>query len=236
MSEDKKHSYIKFYCRDWLGDAMLRMCTPDERGVWIDMLCVMAGAEPYGHLAVNGRAMSDVEVSRVIGLDETTYKGILYRLLEKGIPSQAENGMIYSRRMIREHNLFLSGSKYGKKGGGNPALRKKHKKNPDTISHNPNTKATIKDTFIGLLNEGFASKDLDSDAFIAALESWNTHRIELKKPLKPQSFKSQIKFFSKIGHDRAIEAIEHSIKNGWQGLFEPSQPKTTTSNTMPNCI
>jgi hypothetical protein len=84
----------------------------------------MAGAEPYGHIAVNNRIMTDAEVSRVIGMDENTYKGILYRLLEKGIPSKAENGMIYSRRMVREHKKFITGRVSGLKGGGNPALKK----------------------------------------------------------------------------------------------------------------
>lgn len=147
MSEDKKHSYMKFYGRDWLGDPMLRMCQPEERGVWIDLLCVMAGAEPYGHLAVNNRVMTDAEVSRVIGMDENTYKGILYRLLEKGIPSKAENGMIYSRRMVKEHKKFISGRISGLKGGGNPALKKED--NPETISHIPYTKGGLKVPYIG---------------------------------------------------------------------------------------
>lgn len=225
MNQEKKHSYIKFYGRDWLGDAMLRMCTPDERGVWIDMLCVMAGAEPYGHLAVNNRIMTDAEVSRVIGLDEVTYKGILYRLIEKGIPSKSESGMIYSRRMVREHKLFVSGSKAGKKGGGNPALKKKDKKIPEAISHNPNTKETIKDTFIGLLNDGIASQALNTESFINSLESWNCHRIEKKKPLTRRSLQSQIKILSQLGHDKAIAAIEFSIACGYQGIFEPPANK-----------
>jgi hypothetical protein len=151
MPEDKKHSYIKFYGRDWLGDTMLRMCAPDERGVWIDLLCIMAGAEPYGHIAVNNRIMTDAEVSRVIGMDENTYKGILYRLLEKGIPSKAENGMIYSRRMVREHKKFITGRVSGLKGGGNPALKKEESiiQIPDTISHISEAKGGLKVPYIG---------------------------------------------------------------------------------------
>lgn len=131
MKDESRHSYIAFYGRDWLGDSMLRMCTANERGVWIDLLCVMMSGVPYGHLAINNRAMTDSEVARVIGLDEKAYKDIFHSLLEKGIPSKTNDGIVYSRRLVRDHKRFTDGSKYGKKGGGNPALRK------DEESHSP---------------------------------------------------------------------------------------------------
>jgi hypothetical protein len=182
MSEDKKHSYIKFYGRDWLGDAMLRMCTPEERGVWIDLLCVMAGAEPYGHLAVNNRAMTDAEVGRVIGLDESTYKGILYRLIEKGIPSKTESGMVFSRRMVKEHKKFITGRTSGLKGGGNPALKiNKESKDhiPEAISHIPEAKGGLKVPYIG---KSKREQVYDNDFLVF----WETYP---KKVGKPEAFK-----------------------------------------------
>lgn len=154
-TQDKAHPYMKFYGRDWLGDSMLRMCTPEERGVWIDMLCIMSTGTPYGHLAVNGRAMSDADVARVIGMDEATYKGILYRLEQRGIPSRTPEGILYNRRLVREHQRFVTGSRFGKKGGGNPILHKdqENTENTDTRSHIPYSKGGLKvpykGTFIG---------------------------------------------------------------------------------------
>lgn len=156
MTDKKQHPYVKFYGRDWLGDSSLRMCDPAERGVWIDLLCVMMAGDPYGHLAINKRPMTDSEVSRIIGLDEKTYKGILYRLIEKGIPSKTEEGMIFSRRLVREHQRFVTGSVSGKKGGGNPALRhhEEKKENTDIRSHIPEAKGGLKVSFIGQDDSG----------------------------------------------------------------------------------
>jgi hypothetical protein len=151
--------------------------------VWIDLLCIMAGAEPYGHLSVNNRAMSDAEVSRVIGMDESTYKGILYRLLEKGIPSKTTEGMIYSRRMVREHRKFMTGRVSGLKGGGNPALRinsENHK--PEAINHIPETKGGLKVPYKGKKrSEIVYSEDFlkfwkeypNASAKPVAFEAWN---------------------------------------------------------------
>jgi hypothetical protein len=155
MSNEKP--YVKWYGRDWLGDPLLRMVGVAERGVWIDLLSAMMLAEPYGHLAIAGRAMTDEEAARLTGLDLDTYKGYLYRLIEVGIPSKTTEGMIYSRRLVREYQLFMSGKTYGKKGGGNPALRvdppvsptPPSEKNPESIVQNPEAKGGIKVPYIG---------------------------------------------------------------------------------------
>jgi hypothetical protein len=150
MNGDKKHPYVKWYGRDWIGDTMLRMCTPEERGIWIDLLCLMMDGNPYGHLAINGEALTDEETARVIGCDVATFKGILYRIEKRGIASRTEAGMLYSRRLVRDHKRFIDGSKFGKKGGGNPALHSEsEKENTDIITQKPEAKGSIKGGYIG---------------------------------------------------------------------------------------
>lgn len=51
---------------------------------------------------------------------------------------------------------------------------------------------------------------------------WCASRAERKKPLTPTSVKLQIKQLEEMGHDRAVEALLHSARNGYQGVFEPS--------------
>lgn len=60
-----------------------------------------------------------------------------------------------------------------------------------------------------------------SDAFSNAWQSWIDYRKQLKKPLKDATVKAQWKEFVKWGEASSISSIEQSIKNGWQGLFEP---------------
>jgi len=64
---------------------------------------------------------------------------------------------------------------------------------------------------------------LQTPEFIAAWESWQTHRKEIHKPLTAQSVKMQMKDFTAWGTERAIAAIEYTIKKGWQGIREPNQ-------------
>jgi hypothetical protein len=224
MTSDKSHPYIKFYGRDWLGDTMLRMCTSEERGVWIDIMCVMMSGEPYGHLSINNKAMTDAEVSRIIGIDEQTFKGILYRLEERGIPSRTESGILFSRRLVREHHKFIACSEAGKRGGGNPRI----KKNTKARSHIPEAKGSLKvsfkPTFKGVVESGNMPKCLDSEHdFGIAWDSWVEFRAEKRKKLTRKMVLSQLKFLSEMGKALAIESIEQSIRNGWQGLFEVKQ-------------
>jgi hypothetical protein len=41
---------FQFYPADWLGNSNLRRCTHNEKGAWIDVLCLMHDAAEYGVL------------------------------------------------------------------------------------------------------------------------------------------------------------------------------------------
>jgi uncharacterized protein YdaU (DUF1376 family) len=62
----------------------------------------------------------------------------------------------------------------------------------------------------------------DTD-FADAWKDWAQHRKEKKKPLTPTSIKLQLQTLEDMGVDRAIRAIDHSIAQGWTGIFEPTQ-------------
>jgi len=131
------HAYAKFYPRDWLGDPLLRMVSPFERGIWMDLLCCMMLAEPYGHLVTNGKAMRDEDIARMVGIDVDTLKGALNHLIELGIPSRTEAGIIYSRRLVRDHDAFVAAQKSGKRGG-NPGLKSNNRShNSEARSQKP---------------------------------------------------------------------------------------------------
>lgn len=66
---------------------------------------------------------------------------------------------------------------------------------------------------------------LGSERMRAAWADWVRHRIEIKKPLTEQQVRKQLKQFDEWGEDRSVAAIEHTVRQGWQGLREPD--KTT---------
>jgi hypothetical protein len=63
--------------------------------------------------------------------------------------------------------------------------------------------------------------ELDTPEFHAAWERWLTHRKEIRHPLRPTTQASQLKKLAAWGAARAVAALEQSITNGWQGIFEP---------------
>ncbi len=65
--------------------------------------------------------------------------------------------------------------------------------------------------------------DLDTAAFREAWEGFLRHRVEKRQKLTASAADKALRKLEKMGHDRAIEAIEHSVSNGWQGIFEPGR-------------
>jgi hypothetical protein len=60
-----------------------------------------------------------------------------------------------------------------------------------------------------------------SEGFTLAWSTWVKHRKEINYPLTPTATSQQLSKLRAMGETRAISAIEHSITNGWRGLFEP---------------
>jgi len=52
---------------------------------------------------------------------------------------------------------------------------------------------------------------------------WMEHRSELRHPMTLRAQQMKLKHLTAMGCDRARNAIEHSIANGWKGIFEPQQ-------------
>lgn len=64
---------------------------------------------------------------------------------------------------------------------------------------------------------------LDTDAFRAAWEEWIAYRRERRLPAyKPIGLNRQLARLAKWGPARAVAAIEFSICQNYQGIFEPT--------------
>lgn len=129
-----KRPAFQFYPADWRKDAALQSCSLEAQGLWINMLCLAHECEPYGHLVVNGRPMTAAQIGRLVGISPRNAGKLLAELLAAGVPSRAENGAFFSRRMVADEDLRarraaggVIGGKHGAKGaehgakGGRPA-------------------------------------------------------------------------------------------------------------------
>lgn len=111
---------MQFYPGDWQRDAALRSCSVGARGLWIEMICLMHQAEPYGHLVVNGKPIALDTLARIVGCTAAECRRWVTELTDSGVLSIAD-GVIFSRRMVKdEHNRKVRAA--GGKLGGNPAL------------------------------------------------------------------------------------------------------------------
>jgi len=157
------------------------MVSLEVRGAWIDLLCAMMAAEPYGHLAVAGKPMSDEQAARLIGTDIGTYKGILAQIESAHISSRTPDGLLYSRRLVRDYESFMASSNAGRKGGGNPALRLSTPENTEARSQKPEAKAGLKEPLNPPLKVGKEKpktfKHWDRADLQASVEAANTDNL-----------------------------------------------------------
>lgn len=118
-----KNPWIKFYPSDWRSDPRLRMCGVAARGLWIEMLCLMHEAIPYGHLLIEGKAPNDTQLAMLAGIPLDQVTNLLGELESAGVFSRSSKGVIYSRRLVRDEKRVRNSQKNGQKGG-NPSLCK----------------------------------------------------------------------------------------------------------------
>lgn len=116
---------FQFYPGDWQRDAALRSCSVGARGLWIEMICVMHQAEPYGCLLINGRPVDTPALARIVGATAKEVTTWLAELESAGVFTRVD-GAITSRRMVRDERIRNARASGGKLGG-NPALMDKGK-------------------------------------------------------------------------------------------------------------
>jgi hypothetical protein len=116
-----KRPAFQFYPGDWQHDVALRSCSVGARGLWIEMMCVMHQADPYGYLVLNGKPIDRAQLGRMVGASDKDVRRWLDELVGAGVHSEDADGRIYSRRMVRDERLRVVRGEAGKLGG-NPAL------------------------------------------------------------------------------------------------------------------
>lgn len=115
--------WMKFYTSDWRADPRLKMCSPAARGMWIEMICLMHEATPYGHLLVYGQTPNVAQLASLTGIPAAELPDLIGELERLGVFSRTREGVIYSRKLVRMEAKAAVARKNGK-NGGNPSLRK----------------------------------------------------------------------------------------------------------------
>lgn len=107
--------WMKFYPRDWRGDQALRAVSMAARGLWMECLCIMHEAKPYGHLLINGVVVEDDVLARMVGASVDDVSALMAELRKAGVLSVTRAGVVFSRRMVKDNGRAQKGAKAARK-------------------------------------------------------------------------------------------------------------------------
>jgi len=120
---------FQFYPADWRKDPGIGALSYEQRGIWFEMLCIMHESESRGYLQINGKKIEINVLSRILGLNKQKLSKAIATFIEFKVCSIDDNGVIYSRRMVKDEHIRQVRAEAGKKGG-NPRLLDLHKQTP----------------------------------------------------------------------------------------------------------
>lgn len=221
MSE---HPWLKFYPRDWRGDQALRAVSIGARGLWIEMLCIMHEASPYGHLVLGGRAVSNDVLARMSGLGADECGALLAELESAGVFSRTRKGVIYSRRMIKDRSRAEKGRKSVRKRwtqdaddrGETAAPNRSPSRKPTTQKPEARVQKRSEDK-----PHSNSADDLPDWLPSEEWAGFKAMRVRIKKPLTERAAKMAIDRLGELrdaGHDPAA-VLRQSEFHCWKGLF-----------------
>lgn len=121
MTSVRRKPWMKFYPADWQSDEGVRSCSLAARGLWVEMLAIMHKAEPVGHLLVSGRPPTTRVLAVLCGASVKETERHLSELEDAQVFSRTDDGVIFSRRMVRDEQKAEQDKANGAKGG-HPAL------------------------------------------------------------------------------------------------------------------
>src|SRR5262245_34525136 len=93
---------FQFYPADWRNDERLQLCSLAARGLWIELMGLMHVSERYGFLSRDGRPMTATEIATLVRARDIDVTVCMDELLRAGVPSVGDNGVWFSRRMLRD--------------------------------------------------------------------------------------------------------------------------------------
>jgi hypothetical protein len=223
-----KRPAFQFYPSDWLRDTALRTCSTGARGLWIDMICFMHQGTPYGHLKVGDKVIHAENLARMVGETFDQVKGWLDELAEAKVFDLTDDGVICSRRMIRDEEVRNARAEGGKKGG-NPALmgskdgqkvNQEDKQNPT-----PSSSSSSSSSFIEEANASLSGSAFPPCPHERILNAWKSKLPHLSQPRtwegsRQQSLRSRwIQAGKRSAFSDGYSTVEDGVR-WWESFFD----------------
>lgn len=115
--QQERDAYIRFFPTDWDTDKALKLCSLAAQGLWVRMLCIMHEGEPYGHLSIQGQGLSTGQLAELVGKPEKEVAPLVRELEQMSVFSKSDEGVPFSRRLVRDMHKRRVRKAAGSKGG-----------------------------------------------------------------------------------------------------------------------
>ena len=201
-----------------MKDMALRSCSTFARGLLVDLLCMLFDSQRRGCLvSPSGKAIDRDKIIKLIsfGEDMQAVADAFDELVENDVIKVHADGYYYSARMVRDEEIRQERSKAGSKGGS--------KKQANRVANSKQIPEDEDEDEDEVEDETVFPDCLNTEGFKKSWADWHAYRRESKlKKWAARTCKAQLTKLAKLGEQNATAAIEHSIANGYQGIFEPS--------------
>jgi len=213
--EDDRPSF-QFYPKDWMTDTGLMQCEPEDKGVWMDLLCLMFFSPIRGALLnPDGTKMDSKTIAKLLSTPEKVIANTISKLIAKRVARRLEDGTIISWRMYaKDKDLSQKRREAGIRG-----LVKRWHSNPDSkpiasgIANDSKHSSSEKEEEIEVVNEVEVFKKLVFDVV-----GYLNEKTGSKFPPKADKTQELIRILWKKGYtlEQFREVIDIKTKD-WKG-------------------
>lgn len=167
MSPREKKHYYRWCPGDLRRDTAVQACPWDVRAIWREMLDLMHDGEPRGHLTAGGvpiRTGKELSIAIGGGVPAKVCQRAIEMLGDRKVFSVTDEGVIFSRRMVRDEAIDEARAEGGEKGGRKGG--DKVPPSPSSPPHPPNNLNPGNGNGTGTAREAFAGKRLKVPKFL----------------------------------------------------------------------
>ena len=220
---------FQFYPKDWLADAKVRRLSWAAKGVYVEILALMWNEG-------KDRLPNDADLPIILGISDEDWRNFFDELQRDGKKVFIEkDGFVISKRLreerrkqrkIRAKRKSAAQKRWGCKS--NASAMQMECLPSASSSASASSKKDLKQT---KKTEVVFPDSLNTEEFKTAWAEWLEYKRQRKESYKPLGEQRQLARIAKWGIVRATAAIEYSIAQNYQGLYEESHGRNQRTNT-----
>jgi len=205
--------WFRFY-DEALNDPKVQTLDLMTFKIWVNCLC-LASANGKN----NGELGTLHHVSFALRETESTVSSAFHALLDRGLIVTENETFHIPKWAKRQYKSDISTDRVRKH---RKRYRNVPETPPDTDTDTEKNKEKVNQKERRRKNVQKAESPVVEGLDAETWETWVAYRAQIKKPIKPPSVPAAQKQMAKFA-DRQREVVEHSIANGYQGLFAPNE-------------